>query len=203
MPRLSFGSCGSRKPLWLTRMLTLLAGLAVALPLCVTPMYIFGAEKQITVRFLDPKSGKPIRKMWVNVTQYSGNPPKGPIPAEYIVASSSARTDKHGEVVAVLHEPLATYIGIHSFDLAYSDFLIPIAEVLKTGVVLDCSPGKEAPQGYWVDGQGRPVLKSGAPPARGTNKASATIRPGPEPGVIVLVETRLTIWDKMRQELPR
>lgn len=66
-------------------------------------LHLLGAQRKITVRFLDPKSGKPIRKMWVGVTQYKGRPPKGPIPADYRLAFTSAKTDRNGEVAVRLH----------------------------------------------------------------------------------------------------
>jgi len=132
------------------------------------------AQKQIAVRFLDPKSGKPIRKMMVWVTQYKGNLPKGPIPLCYELAHAKIKTDEKGEVLVTLHDPPPKFIGIISFDLWNSGPLIPLDKVLESGVVLDYS---------------RKV--KGASP-----------KPSAKPGEIIFVERRLTVWDRMRQELP-
>ena len=178
-----------------------MAALFVAFPLCLFPLHIFGAQKQITVRFLDPKSGKPIRGMWVSVSQYKGDLPKGPIPAEYVVSTLNVQTDQNGEVAATLGDPLPAYIGVHSFDLWHSGPLIQVDEVLKSGAVLDYS-GKGAPQDYWVDNQGHRSMESGSLLNHSDKKSAATCKPVPEPGVIVFVEKKLTAWDKMRQEIP-
>lgn len=139
--------------------------------------------------------------MWVTVSQYKGNPPKGPIPAGYLVSTVSVQTDRNGEVLAILHDPLPTYISIHSFDLSHSGLLIQVDEVLKSGAVLDYS-GKGAPRGYWIDNQGHRSMESGSLLNHSDKVSGATPKPVPEPGVIVFVEKKLTAWDKMRQELP-
>ena len=138
--------------------------------------------------------------MWVAVTQYMGKPPKGPMPAEYRVSFLSAKTDQNGEVIVGLHDPLPMFISVDA-DLWYSGPLIPVDEVLKCGAVLDYS-GKGAPQAYWVDNQGHRSMKSGGLLNHNDKKSTATSKPVPEPGVIVFVEKRLTVWDKMRQEIP-
>jgi hypothetical protein len=183
------------------RLAVLLGSFAVAIPLCMSPMNLLGEQRRVTARFLDPRSGKPIRKMWVWVTLYKGNPPKGPIPAEYVVSRQNVRTDVNGEVVAVLHDPLPTFISIHSFDLSYGGSLISVDEVLKSGVVLDYSD-KSPPEGYWVDKEGRRSMKSGRTAKHNGSKAATITKPVPQPGVIVFIERRLTRSDRVRQELP-
>jgi len=192
------------RPLELTsgcRAAVLIVALVVVFSSCLFPLPLFGAQQQVTLRFLDPKSCKPIRKMWVDITQYKGNPPKGPIPAEYVLSALSVQTDRNGEVAAILRDPLTTYISIHSFDLSHSGPLVQVDEVLKSGAVLDYS-GKGAPQGYWVDNQGHRSMESGSLLNHNDKKSTATCKPEPEPGVVVFVEKRLTAWDKMRQETP-
>jgi hypothetical protein len=135
---------------------------AVILSYCLLPSELFSsAQQEIKVRFLDPRSGKPLRKMWVSVIQYKNNPPKGPVSAEYVVSTQSVRTDRNGEVTAILHDPLPTYISIHSFDLWYSGSLIPVEDVLKSGVVLDYSRDG-APHGYWAGEQEHASMRSGS-----------------------------------------
>lgn len=134
-------------------------------------------QQKVTVRFLDPKSGTPICKMWVGVTQYKGNlpnGPKGPIPVEYVLAHFNAQTNENGEVAVTLHDPIPTFIQIQSFDLWNSGPRIPTSEVLGSGVVLTYS---------------RRAKRS-------------EVKPAPRPGEIVFVERRLTRWDRMRMELP-
>jgi hypothetical protein len=164
-------------------------------------MQLFGAGQQVTIRFLNPKSGKPIRKIWISVVQYKGSPPKGPIPADYVVSTVNARTDRNGEVTATLHDPLPTYISVHSFDLSYGGSLLPIDDVLKTGVVMDYS-SKGAPQGYWTDDQGQPAMKSGTLLDHSDRKEATTLKVAPEPGVIVFVEKKVTTGERIRQEIP-
>lgn len=166
----------------------------------LVPLHLFAADRQITVRFLDPKSAKPIRKMWVGVTQYKGDPPKGPIPAEYRVSYLNSKTDQNGEIVVALHDPLPTFVSVIA-DLWYNGSLISVGEVLKSGVVLDYS-GKGAPHGRWVGDKGHRSMESGSLLNHRDKKSAATSKPVPEPGVIVFVEKRLTLWDNLRQEIP-
>ncbi len=170
--------------------------------LCLFSVHIFAAGSRITVRFIDPESGKPIRNMWITLTQYKGDPPATFIPSKYVLSNSRARTDSQGEVVAVLRKPEATYIAIHSFDLAYSGFLIPLADVLQTGVVVDCSSGRVL-RGQWVDADGRVLMKSGATPDRKSTNSPAKITPAAHPGVVIFIERKLTIPNRIRQEIPR
>lgn len=182
----------------------LLVACAGLLLIAGAPIAMHGQEERsITVRFLDPQSGKPIRKMWVDVPQYSGKPAKGPMTAEYVVSDLNLRTDQNGEILVALHDPLPAFIAPHSFDLWYSGFLIPVGEALKSGVVLNYS-NKGAPRGYWVDRNGRPVMKSGTllDHANGSGKMPPRVNPAPKPGEIVFVERRLTRWDRMRMEIP-
>jgi hypothetical protein len=160
-------------------------------------------ERSIVVRFVDPRSGKPIRNMWVGVTQFKSDVPKGPIPAEYVLSTLSAKTDQNGAVFVTLHDPAPAFIAVHSFDLWYSGFLISVSEVLKSGVVLNFS-NKGAPRGCWTDSKGRPVMESGMllNHADSKDKGPPRVNPAPKPGEIVYVERRLTRWDRMRMELP-
>ena len=150
-------------------------------PICLAVVWLSGlalspllAQKHITVRFLDPKSGKPIHKLRVWVYQYKGNLPKGPIPLRYELAHAKSLTDEKGEALVTLHDPPPKFIGVVASDLSNSGPVIPLCKVLKFGVVLDYS---------------RKV--NGSKP-----KTSA------KPGEIVFVERKLTVWDRMRQELP-
>lgn len=197
-------ACSATRRIWSTSdcwVAILIVAFVAVLFSCLCPADVFGAERKITLRFLDPKSGTPIRKMWVNVFQYKGNPPKGPVPAEYVMSSLSLRTDRNGEIAATLHNPLPTYVGIQSFDLAYNGPLISIDDVLKSGVIVDHS-SKGAPQGYWTDNQGHRSMRSGSLLDHSDKKWATTVNPVPEPGVIVFVEKRITTGERIRQEIP-
>jgi hypothetical protein len=151
-----------------------MAAFFVTFPLCLFPLHLFGAQKQITVRFLDSASGKPIRKMWVTVSQYKGDLPNGPIPASNVVSKLSGRTDQKGEISATLGDQLPTYVWVFAPDLRNSGPLFHMAEVLQSGVLFSYDRKGNVP----------------------------TMTPEPQAGEIVFVEKRLTTWDKMRQETP-
>lgn len=112
--------------------------------------------------------------MWVSVTQFKGGVPKGPIPASYVLGDFSAQTNENGEVVVRLNDPLPEFIEVHSFDLQENGPLIPCNVVVQRGVVLTYVP-KDLTSYF-----------------KATDKA----------GEIIFVERRLTLWDKIRQEIP-
>lgn len=161
------------------------------------------ARRQVTVRFITPKSGKPIRKIWVGVTQWKDKPPKDAGTARYVLADTNAQTNRDGEVVFTLSDPPPKFVSVDSFDLWYSGSLILTSEVLKSGVVLDYSDAKP-PRGYWVNRQGQPVLKSGSllPDEHKSNKKAVKLRVSAKPGEIVYVESTITRWQRLLQELP-
>ncbi len=97
------------------------------------------SSNEITIRFVEPKTGEPLRKMWVGLTQYKDHPPKGPIPAKFVLATSQRQTDANGKVAFCLHEPIPTYLAVHSFDLSNNGSLLSVEEVMNRGVVLDFS----------------------------------------------------------------
>jgi hypothetical protein len=154
----------------------------------------------IRIRFLDPTSGKPIRKMWVAVSQYKDKPAAGPVPAGYRVAFTSVKTDRNGEVVVQLLDPTPAFISVDA-DLWYNASFIAADEVLKSGVVLDYSH-KPPPKGCWVDKDGHCRMKSGSLlPDEGSRKPPV-VNPKPQPGLLIIVEKRISRWERLRQELP-
>jgi hypothetical protein len=154
----------------------------------------------VRIRFLDPTSRKPIRKMWVAVTQYKDKPPPGPIPAEYFLAFTSVKTDRNGEVEVQLHDPATTFISVHA-DLWYNPPLIGVDEVLNTGVVLEYSR-KPPPKGCWIDKNGHCGMRSGSLLPNNGSQGSHVVAPESQPGLLVIVEKRISWWDRLRQELP-
>ena len=175
---------------------------------CIKAVLIFAAlclpalavpAASIKIRFLDPSSGKPIRKMWVAISQLKDDPPAGPVPAEYCVAFTSLKTDSNGEVEVQLHDPTPAFISVHA-DLWYNAPLLAVDEVLKSGVVMDSR--KPPPKGCWVDKNGHCRMKSGSLLPEGDSQRPPVINPKPQPGLIIIVEKRISTWDRMRQELP-
>lgn len=160
-------------------------------------------RQRVTVRFLDPRSGKPIRKMWVGVTQWKDEPPKEESNVPYILGNTNAQTNRSGEVVFTLSDPPPMFVSVHSFDLWYSGNLIPTSKVLESGVVFDYSDAKP-PRGYWVNKQGQPVMKSGSlfPDGQKPKKGVSKLKVSAKPGEIIFVERKITRWQWFLQELP-
>ena len=78
---------------------------------------------------------------------------------------------------------------------------IAVDEVLNSGVVLDYSR-KPPPKGCWVDKDGHCRMKFGTLlPDEASHKPSV-VNPKPEPGLLIIVEKRISRWDRVRQELP-
>jgi hypothetical protein len=158
----------------------------------------------VTVRFLSPKSGKPIRKMSVTVTQWRDVPPP---PSEgsdmpYFLGDKNAQTNRNGEVRFRLNDPPPKFVDVHSFQLWYSGDFIPISKILESGVVLDYS-GAKPPRGYWVNKRGQPIMKSGTLLGHGSKgKRVSKLKIKAKPGKIIYIEKKITLWQRMLQEMP-
>lgn len=134
------------------------------------------ASQQITVRFLDPRSGKPIRKYPVVVIKWnSGAGAKDWQPlTKYVTSSLTARTDANG-VVVVNVDPLAKFITVDFYDLAGGGtHRIDLGEVVKEGLTLKF----DEKAGAW--------------------RTEHTARPGE----LLILTRKLTLWERMRRELP-
>lgn len=158
------------------------------------------AVQHVTVRFINPKSGKPIRGMWADFSQFEAKPTRE---SDHLFSNRAAQTNRDGEVVFTLSDPLPKFLSVHSFDLWYSGTLVPTSKVLNSGIVFDYSDAK-APRGYWVNKQGQPVMKSGSLLGLG-NKAKSGVtklKVTTKPGEIIFVERKITRWQWFLQELP-
>lgn len=142
----------------------LLASLTLARPA--------SAQREVSIRFLDFESGKPIKKLGVMITGYKGDPSHGKAADSTILFSVSKKTDQDGRVVVQLTEPLPDRIHVYSFDLAQSLSGFSPAEVLKAGSVVEYRDNT-------------PKLQISA-----------------KPGEILILNRKLTAWDKMRREIP-
>jgi hypothetical protein len=143
------------------------------------------AQADITLRFLDAASGKPIKGISVSVDAWDENrgqqkpQPQGTI--KIARNSQVIKTDKNGEGVFRLYQaPSLKTLHVSSVGElrggSKNDF--SIEDVLRSGVVSD----------YHGDNHKWCVPL----------KAQATTKPGE----IVIFDKRMTLWDHMRQEIP-
>jgi hypothetical protein len=128
------------------------------------------------MRFLDFKSGKPFKQMIVTVTFWNGDPiPIGHIPPGSVVRNTTTKTDKYGKAVLDVPEPIPEHLTVFQPDLvdSFSPDFSP-AEVFASGTVAEFRHGK-----------GQPRLQVSA-----------------KSGEIIILNRRLGLWDRIRQELP-
>jgi len=136
------------------------------------------AQQQVTLRFLDVRSGKPIDNLQVFLTFWNdGVHLRGKIvpTRDDVVRETQATTDKDGVVAADVPQPIPGHLDAFSFDLAYPfnhDFS-PVA-VIASGVI--------------------------AQPRH--QKLDSKIQASAKPGEIVILNKRLTAVDRMRREIP-
>lgn len=160
--------------------------LSVFLFLCllVFTSTTFG-QTDITLRFLDADTGKPLKGIGVSVDAWDENegrqkpPPAGVIKIDK--NSQIVATDKEGRgIFRLYYEPALITLYIFSTDLrgCSSTHRFSIEEVRRTGAVASY----EASKPKWC----------------GQLKAHATAKPGE----LVIFDKRLTLWDRMLQEIP-
>lgn len=159
------------------------------------------AQQTITVRFVDFKSGKPINNFYLSVEAWGGDRTRSAtkdttivregykkagngtvtvrLPARRskaatVVFESSTKADKEGRVIIHFPEILPEHIEVFSGDLAvhFTDFSPD--EVLEFGAVVPFPKDK-------------------------TNSKVKVLR---KPGEIVVLNKRITDWDRMLQEIP-
>jgi hypothetical protein len=98
------------------------------------------AQQDITVRLLHYRTGKPIKKVSVSIAFWNGEPFN-----ENIVIK--AKTDKNGQILVHVPEPVPEHLSMSSFDLFLSrdgvNSGIPMspAEALKSGLVVPYEEG--------------------------------------------------------------
>jgi hypothetical protein len=155
---------------WLAR--TIFA-LTIVLPVTSFLAQPVHAQQKIAVRFLDFKSGRPMRNLNVTVTAFNDYGPRTSVADKTIVFRTSMKTDKDGEVSVRFPNALPNHMRIWS-DLDESVPDLSPADVLKSGVVMP----------YHHE--------------NGVTKLQVS----PKPGEIVVVNKRVTSWDRMRQEIP-
>lgn len=138
------------------------------------------SPQEITVRIINARSGKPLREVPVTMFLWNGPPtfrfdnvPKGEIVVD-------ATTDENGRAVFQSPQPTTEHVGFSvgtPWDFAGCWHLQESspAKVLQSGVVADYNETK--------CGKLRQQVLA-------------------KPGEVVIVEKKLTSWEKMRRELP-
>jgi hypothetical protein len=154
------------------------AAACVALLLLVLPLGV--SAQEITLRLLDARSGQPLKNVPVTMFAWNGPPTFRPdsVPKGEVVIHGL--TDQKGlEVFRALQpglEHLAFSIGTPSvFAGCWHLNDVSPDTVQRSGVVATYDTAK-----------------------CGKSKA----HPSAKPGVVTIVERRLTVWEKMRRELP-
>ena len=143
------------------------------------------AQSDVTLRFLDAGSGKPITGISLSVSAWDDNEGRQKQSPPGILKidknTQVVKTDKQGRAIFRLYDEQhgLKILFISSFDLRRcSEMEFSIEEVQKSGIVANYHDGKPR----WCI------------PLR----AQADARPGE----IIIFDKRLTVWDRMSQEIP-
>jgi hypothetical protein len=153
--------------------LLLLSGLVVIAPAA------FGQE-QITLRFIDAESGKPLKGIWVGI--FAENVGQ-PVETKHgSVSTVIVKTDGTGQAVFRLPKQVPSRLGIEATGALHgcSGRVFSVEDVLRKGI--EASYHYNALKPRWC-----PKLKA---------EASA------KPGEIVIFDIPMTVWDRIRQENP-
>jgi hypothetical protein len=149
------------------------------------PRNSFAQQVDITLRFLDAESGKPIKGISVSVSAWENKEGiQKPKPSGVLNIDKNTqemKTDKDGKGIFHFYYQLSLKIlDVTTVrDLrGCSAFQFSIEEVLRSGVVAN----------YQADNHKWCVPL----------KARATAKPGE----IVIFDKRMTVWDRIRQEIP-
>jgi hypothetical protein len=162
-------------------------------PICYSQIFVLGllvfvpkarCQTDITLRFLDAGPGKPITGILVDVSAWDENEGRQkPQPSGILKIDKNtqvARTDKEGKAIFHVYEPVLKTLFIDTVGelRGCSARRFSIEEVLRSGVVASYHAG----QPKWCV----------------ELKAQATAKSGE----VVIFDKRLTVWDRMRQEIP-
>ena len=133
-------------------------------------------RKTITLRFINPETGKPVSGMVVGVTAWNVDVFHS-MTAE-IVAGVNKKTTKAGLIVFTLPNPIPRHLGF-SMD-----------PYLNRG----CSTGEFSPE---------EVLRSGAVAKYDSTKCGPTrVVVKAAPGEILVLDRPLSLWERMARETP-
>jgi hypothetical protein len=131
------------------------------------------AQQYITVRFLECKSGRPIARLNVTITAFNEYGPRLSVDQSSIAFRNSMKADGNGRVVIHLSQLLPNHIRI------WGDLVEPVpdfypAEIVKSGAVLPCK----------------------------VNRTHPNLAVTAKPGEIIVINKKITAWNRMRQEMP-
>lgn len=141
-------------------------------------------QTDITLRVINAETGRPLKGIGVSVDAWDKNEGRQQLPPPGVIKIDRNRqivtSDKEGKGTFHLYpDPALITLYIFSSDLrgCSSERRFPIEEVLRSGVVAGY-----AGQTKWC----------------GQLRAHATAKPGE----IIIFDKRMTVWDRMRQEIP-
>jgi hypothetical protein len=169
---------------------------------CTYPLWIFillgaflmlpadgFAQVNITLRFLDAESGKPIKGISVGVSAWDNNEgkQKPELPGLLNIDRNTqvVKSDKDGKATFHLYsQPSLKILNVTSTGelRGCSAYQFSIEEVLRSGVVASYQADKPTDKHKWCVAL----------------KAQATAKPGE----VVIFDKKLTKWDRIRQEIP-
>lgn len=136
-------------------------------------------QRVIIMRFLDYRSAKPLKNLYVSVTFWNGKNPKDVALPRNVVSRNTLKTDQHGKISISVPEQVPEHIYIMASDFFFNNpSMISTAEVLKSGLLLPY-PGKQ----------------QGKHPRHNPHLSA-------KPGEIIVLNKRMTAWDRILQEIP-
>jgi hypothetical protein len=116
--------------------------LSLSAVLLFAPLALRGQTQQaITVRFLDFKSGKPIKNLSVIVTLWNGKSTMD-VSGMTNISETRARTDDHGSLMVKVPDPTPEHISVFTPDLVQAVTQLSPSDVLKAGGVVPYRRGR-------------------------------------------------------------
>jgi hypothetical protein len=107
--------------------------------LLFTSIAVYGQIQQaITVRFLDFKSGKPIKNLSVIVTLWNEKS-AGNVSGVRNISETRSKTDDHGSLTVKVPDPMPEHISVFTPDLVQAVTQLSPGDVLKAGVIVPYS----------------------------------------------------------------
>jgi hypothetical protein len=168
-------------------------GRATRLLLGLASLFMFASavycQTDITLRFLDTESGKPIKAISVSVYAWDeNNGHQKPQPSGILQIDKNTqviKTDKDGQAIFQLYyQPSLKTLVVTSTGVlrGCSAYQFSIEEVLRSGIVASYRADRPTDKHKWCVAL----------------KAQATAKPGE----VIIFDKRMTVLDRMRQEIP-
>jgi hypothetical protein len=138
------------------------------------------SDTDVTVRLIDARTGKPLKKATVRMFAWNGEWKYDPRKPAVERTKLNAIADAQGQAVFRLSRPFPEHIGF---------LLLPPDDFAGC-----CCRQNLSPQEAWQSGATADYDQSKC----GELKSKVV----PKPGEIVIFEKKLTAWEKMRREIP-